>query len=403
MFIKLYKSTHNKFSKFFRFIFFIRYIFLIFFISFILFLSIPSYFDYEKRAEVVKKRFNQTYNFEINKYDKISFRILPLPHLQLNSVSINTNKPHEKITIENLKIYPKLLSIYNYDNFQINKIVLNNSKIILETSEFRILKKIFFSQKKKLFFKNLNLQIIEKKNPIIKFEQINFANYGYNKNLITGETFGKKFTLLSKDEFKTIKFKFENSGIITDINFDANKNRDFISGILKSKILNSNLKFNFKYKDKKLNLFNSFFRSKNISFNYDSFIIFKPFFKTNSKFIIEDINFKIFNELKIEDLLEKKKFLKKVNSKNYIKFKSKKYRSNLIDHLNLEFDLAYGRLIYFKKISINDHHFKCRGDTNLLEEFPLLFFDCNLISNNKHELLKKFSIKKKNKKRKNKF
>ena len=216
--------------------------------------------------------------------------------------------------------------------------------------------------------------------------------------LITGETFGKKFTLLSKDESKTIKFKFENSGIITDINFDANKNRDFISGILKSKILNSNLKFNFKYKDKKLNLFNSFFRSKNISFNYDSFIIFKPFFKTNSKFKNENINFKIFNELKIEDLLEKKKFLKKVNSKNYIKFKSKKYRSNLIDHLNLEFDLAYGRLIYFKKISINDHHFKCRGDTNLLEEFPLLFFDCNLISNNKHELLKKFSIKKKIKK-----
>ena len=34
----------------------------------------------------------------------------------------------------------------------------------------------------------------------------------------------------------------------------------------------------------------------------------------------------------------------------------------------------------------------------MLEEFPLLFFDCNLISNNKHELLKKFSIKKKIKK-----
>ena len=54
----------------------------------------------KKRAEVVKKRFNQTYNFEINKYDKISFRILPLPHLQLNSVSINTNKPHEKLLLK---------------------------------------------------------------------------------------------------------------------------------------------------------------------------------------------------------------------------------------------------------------------------------------------------------------
>jgi hypothetical protein len=55
--------------------------------------------------------------------------------------------------------------------------------------------------------------------------------------------------------------------------------------------------------------------------------------------------------------------------------------------------LAYGRLVYFKKISISENFFSCKGDINLLEEYPILHFDCLVASKDKKKLLKKFSIK----------
>ena len=78
-------------------------------------------------------------------------------------------------------------------------------------------------------------------------------------------------------------------------------------------------------------------------------------------------------------------------------FVPKKFSRNLIDNLNLKIDLAYGRINYIKKFSISENFFKCKGNINLLEEFPLLFFDCLAELDNKQKLLKKFSIKTKDK------
>ena len=90
------------------------------------------------------------------------------------------------------------------------------------------------------------------------------------------------------------------------------------------------------------------------------------------------------------------KILKQINSKNEINFKSKKFSRSFIDKLNLKLDLAYGRLNYSKNFFISDDIFQCNGSINLLEEFPLLFFDCSIFSKNKRNFLKKFNIKIKN-------
>ena len=42
-------------------------------------------------------------------------------------------------------------------------------------------------------------------------------------------------------------------------------------------------------------------------------------------------------------------------------------------------------------------NFLCKGYINIFEEFPLIFFDCNLTSNNRKKFLQQFSIKEKNK------
>ena len=59
--------------------------------------------------------------------------------------------------------------------------------------------------------------------------------------------------------------------------------------------------------------------------------------------------------------------------------------------------MVYGRINYLKVFSISDHLFRCEGNINLLLEYPLLIFDCSILSDNKNDFLKEFSVKTKNK------
>ena len=67
------------------------------------------------------------------------------------------------------------------------------------------------------------------------------------------------------------------------------------------------------------------------------------------------------------------------------------------DDLNIKLNLAYGRINYSKRILIKKNNIKCDGSINFLEEYPLLFFDCQFKLQDKKEFLKKFSLKTKNK------
>ena len=50
---------------------------------------------------------------------------------------------------------------------------------------------------------------------------------------------------------------------------------------------------------------------------------------------------------------------------------------------------------YSKKFLFSNSKIQCNGSINFLEEYPLLFFDCFLESENKKEFLKIFSTNKK--------
>ena len=396
---KFYKRIQHNYARLFKFIFFLRYLFVIFFIASVAFLTVPFFFDYEKRAGLIKGHLIENYNYKINKYDKIQFRALPTPRFEFKNASINFVPSSIKLNVQNLKIYPKFLSIYNFENFKSRKIELQDNKVFLKASNLNFFIKNFFNQKNKLSIDNLNINISNKNNSIINFKKIVFSNFGYNKNLIKGEVFDKKFKVKTSNDLKNINFKLINSGITAEIDFDNQDKSDLVKGVFKTKILNTNFKSNFSYDNKVINIFNSYFRSKNLSFNINSIITINPFLNTISKFKIEDIDANIFYKLNLEKLLKTKEILKKINSKNEINFISKKFSRNPIDELNLKIDLAYGRLNYSKKISISDSFLRCEGNLNLLEEFPLLFFDCFITTDNQEALFKKFSLKLKDKKK----
>ena len=323
---KFYKTIHNKYSIYFRFIFFLRYLFGLFALAIILFLLIPTFFNYEQRVGVFKDYLIKNYDFKILKYEKIKFNSFPIPFIELQNVSINQESLAEELTVKKLKIYPKLLSIYNYTNFQTHKIILKESNIILETYNLKFFVKKIINQKNNLYFDNLNIKINNDDKSLASLENIKFINYGYKKNIIVGNLFGKKFKTIINENLNNINFKLPKSGLDIEIELGKKNDNDSINGIFKSKILNTNLKFNFSYDENSLNIYNSFFRSKDLSFKNESFIIFEPFLDSVSKFDIEDINVEIFKKLKIDKLLMSKNILKKL----ILKMKSILILKNLV-------------------------------------------------------------------------
>ena len=397
MFNKFYKTIHNKYYRFFNFIFFLRYLFVIIFISISLFLIIPITFNNDKRANIIQSNLIKNYNFKVSKYDKIKYKVFPLPNLEYKNAIIDLDSREINFKTQTLKVYPNIFSVYNFNDFQIKKIILKNSNINLKTSFLNEAANKIFNQKNKLYLNNFNIQIIDKSNPIFKIKNINYSNYSYNKDLITGEIFGKKFKLKIDSNFKNINFKFPSSGISATLNLNENKKNDLIIGVFKSKILNTNFKFNFDYDKKKLNIFNSYFRHKDLSFANESIITFKPFLDINSKFVIEDLNTHALKRIPFKQVLDFKNFIKKINLKNQIDYKSKKYTSNLVNELNLKTNLAYGRLNFSKEFNISKNFFQCKGNINLLDDYPLLFFNCSVASDDKKKLFKEFSIRVKEK------
>ena len=205
---KIYKNINNKFSRFFKFIFLIRYIFIIFFIASVIFLSIPHFFDYKKRENIIKLYLLQNYNLEIQKLRSINYKSLPSPHLIIEELDMNFHSDEIDLKTKKLLIYPKLFSIYNFNNFQVRKIKLFKNKVKKNFNNLILFTKEVLNLKNKLLFQNLIIIIEEKNENVLNLERINFKNYGYKKNIILGEIFNQKFKINFKENLKNIILNF---------------------------------------------------------------------------------------------------------------------------------------------------------------------------------------------------
>ena len=47
---------------------------------------------------------------------------------------------------------------------------------------------------------------------------------------------------------------------------------------------------------------------------------------------------------------------------------------------------------FIKQFSISNSNFQCLGDVNLLDDYPVIDFDCSVNSEDKRKLLKKFYV-----------
>ena len=288
-----------------------------FFISIVLFLITPHFFDYKKKLGIIELFLLKNYGFKIQKAENIKYKAFPTPHLELSTVRANFNTKDLNLTIQKLKIYPELVSIYNYENFKLKKIKLKNIKLVTDLSNLENLAEGLLKLKKKIFISNFDFIIKDKSKNIIKFKNILFSNYGYKKNKITGEVFNKKFKLNFNNNFKNIYFKLLDTGISAKLNVYKKKDTA-LSGILKGKVLNSNFALDFTFIDNNIRINNLLFRDKNLSFDSKGFLNIKPYFYTDLNTKIKSINPELISNFKINNLTKFKNLIKKLNSKNEI-------------------------------------------------------------------------------------
>ena len=224
----------------------------------VFFYLFPIFFDYKKKEEIIKSYLSQNYNLDIIKLDSIKFISFPTPNLEIDNLISNFSSGRANLEVKKLKIYPKLLSIYNYDNFEAKKIKLENSQIVIDIKNIGFIKKNIFDLNKKINFKNLDLEIKDNKNHIINIQNIDFFNYGYKKNTIEGKIFDKDFIIKLQDDFNNIHFKLKDTGVSATLTlFEKSQNLNF-KGSLKGKILKSNFKLNLIYNQNSLKIDNFF-------------------------------------------------------------------------------------------------------------------------------------------------
>ena len=180
---KIFKNIHNKYSSLFRFVFFLRYLIIIFLISSIIFLVIPYFFDYNNRELVIKNYLFQNYELVLKDYKNINYSVLPIPKLQIKNAKISFKKETVNLEVKDLNIFPKILNIYNFNNFKASKIILIKNETELDSKDIKFFLNYFLNLKNKLIIKNLNLRLKTANKTLINLKEIKFSNFGYNKIL----------------------------------------------------------------------------------------------------------------------------------------------------------------------------------------------------------------------------
>ncbi len=392
---KINKIINNKFSRFFKFIFFLRYLFVIFFVAIIVFLSIPHFFNYKKNELIIDNYLSKNFGIKISEISDIEFSSFPIPHLQLSNVVAGFYSEEVNLETKTLQIYPKLFNIYNFENLQVKKIKLEDSYLKTDLQNIKVLAKNISVNEKRIQLKNLNLKIKDNKSNIIDIKKVNYFNYGYKKNKIEGEIFDRKFNLKMLSDFKDINFNFLDIGIFVNLKILKNYSNSKFAGSIKGGVLQSDFKLDFIYEGDFITINNFYFRDKKLSFDSDGTLKLKPFSSLFLNSEIKNFDKKIIKNLNLNSLLKSKDFIKKLNSQNNINFVSQKFSRDLIDNLNIKSNLAYGRLNFIKSFSISKTDFFCRNNLNLLDEYPIMYFNCSINSNDTKKFFKRIKVKNK--------
>lgn len=386
-------------KNFINIILFLRYIITIFVSFLFIYLLIPKTFNYSKRMSFIEKALIKDYNLEILKFSSISYRVLPTPRLNIKETKINFDQGLVEGRSNSLIILLPYLSMYDYENLKIKKIILSDSKITFDINKSKLLPNFIKNISNKLLLTNSSISLKDESNNIINLNKFNFRNKENNFYL---NAFFDEIKIILKYIIKEDKDKLIISipdiGSDTVITFLNTNNLSSTSGNVKSKNLGNNIQFDFKKeKDKSIKITNSFFRNSFVSTTFNGTININPYFNFDLMLDIKNINNlrSVFYQflLNSKDLIRVNKNLNGKLKINYIK---KNYQSNYLNKIDINAFFENGNLI------LKDSHFEFTDGSvilnSILKDYKgYQYFDFEIISQiiNMKKFLKKITVIKK--------
>ena len=413
--------------------------------STILFLSIPVLFNYENLENEIENKFYREFNIYLKIQDKISYKVLPKPHLLIKKATLDLNENDTKsslIETKNLKIYISIENIYSKSNMEIDRVEITETNFNFKIQDIKDFRDHMFNKiNKPVKIKKSKFFYLDEKNNVISISPIHVLEYLINienkfkKLKIKGNIFDtkyistwKKFYDVPKKTFTEVKFK--NPNITISDNFTLKDYPNF-SGDSLITFLNENIGLKYKF-DKDKIIINSSTDVPNQKIKIFSNINLNPFYfdakitliEKNYKFLInyllnylinvdknilENLNGKLtlfFRDLKNEiidsgkiDLVVEEKSIKIINSN---------FKINNIGIINSNFKYyeKEGELIFISsnELKIEDHREFARKfqlDFDKSKKVKKIFFDLEKNINNDEFIISNIHINKINQNQKN--
>ena len=371
----------------------------------ILYLSIPALFNYESLENVIENKIYKEFSVGIKIQDKISYKVLPKPHLLIKKALIDLNENDKKsstIETENLKIFLQPGSIYSGPKIKLDKIEITKTNFKFNTKDIKDFRNHMFNKiNKPIIINKSKFFYVDEKNEVILISPINFIEYSINLEnkfkllKIKGNLFDTNYQSIWKkyydDPKKTFnEVKFKNPNLIITNNFDLKNEPDY-SGNSLINFLNENLSFKYTFNEDKI-IINSNPQISNQKIKIFSNINLDPFY-FDSKIILTELNYKFLVEYFLNYLINvDKNILENINGKLALYFKD--LDNEIIDSGKIDLNIEKKSIkIISSKFKINNIGFINSNFKYYEKEGELIFSSSNeLIIENQQEFARKFQL-----------
>ena len=384
--------------------------------SYVFYLSIPSLYDNGRIQKDFTNKILNEFKINISISSDISYSILPSPHFVVKNAKIfndDLDKPKEISQIKKLNIYVSQKNLFDQDNLNITKIIIQDANFLIQKNDFKFIDKFLQKKfsKKKITIKNSNVFYKDSREQIISIFPISKINIFYNEKKLINEfiSVGQVFNIPFKfnwsknfevDSKSTTLLKLKKLNIEM-LNESSTKNNNYY---LKNNfnIGNFNLDTEFKLKDELMDFSSIETRLVNNNINYKGQIYFEPFnfkldvnlYKIDFKRFFDSLDF--FKELLKLDILYNQNLSSKItlSSKNLV-------NNKLFDNSKILFNVAGGKINFDNSYLHNKKIGKLiLSSSNIGLADGELIFSGNLVFNiyNQKEFYRIFQIPKINRK-----
>tara|TARA_B100001250_G_scaffold275397_1_gene237895 strand:+ start:712 stop:2076 length:1365 start_codon:yes stop_codon:yes gene_type:complete len=357
----------------------------------ILYLSIPALFNYENLENVIENKFYREFDVVLKIQDKISYKVLPKPHLLIKKATLDLNANDTKSSIietKNLKIYVPIGNIYSISNIEIKKIEITETNFNFTFKDVEDFRDHMFNKiNKPILIKNSKFFYLDDKKNVILISPIDSAKYSINlenkfKQLkLKGNIFDTKYHSVWKKNYddpnKTSnEIKFKNPNLKITNNFVLNENSIF-SGKSLINFLNENIIINYEF-DKDTVSINSPANIVNQKIKIFSNINLDPFY-LDAKIIMIEKNYKFLINYLLYYLINiDKNFLENLNGKLTLYFKG--LDNEVIDSGKIDL------IIEKKSIKVIKSNFKINNIGIINSDFKYYEKEGELIFSSRNEL-----------------